>query len=279
MKKTVLLLIGAVMVFTSSCSADKDDEVKLTNKEKTIKLLESIPTKNDSMVENYVSDKQYTQHNANAKDGKAFFKEFVNLGLIKEAKVIRAFQDKNYVVAHVKYDFFGPQAAFDILRFENGKIVEHWDNLTPVTAANPSGHTQFDGPTNIKDLDKTDVNKTLVEQFVKDILVDGDMTKLAKYFDGDNYIQHNSLIADKLSGLGAALAAWAKQGIFMKYSKIHMVLGEGNFVLTVSEGTLAGEAKAFYDLFRIENGKIAEHWDVIENMPKEGSSKNTNGKF
>jgi len=279
MKRTVLLSLFA-MFLSVSCSAYKDDnKTQLSNKEKAIALLESLPTKNTSMVENYVSDKQYIQHNPNAEDGKDFFIGFVNQGFVKEAKVIRAIQDENYVVAHMKYDFFGPKAAFDILRFENGQVVEHWDNLTPVTKENPSGHTQFDGSKEIKDLDKTIENKEFVKQFVKDILVDGDMTKLTSYFDGDNYIQHNSLISDQLSGLGKALATWAEQGIFMKYNKIHMVLGEGNFVLTVSEGTLAGEAKAFYDLFRVENGKIAEHWDVIETMPAEGTSKNTNGKF
>lgn len=52
----------------------------------------------------------------------------------------------------------------------------------------------------------------LVQAFVDDILVNGRMGKLAGYFDGDNYIQHNPQIADKLSGLGAALQAMAKAG-------------------------------------------------------------------
>ena len=59
----------------------------------------------------------------------------------------------------------------------------------------------------------------------------------------------------------------AKQGIKMKYDKIDQVLGEGSFVLAVSEGTLAGEHSSFYDLFRVENGKIAEHWDTVETIP------------
>jgi predicted SnoaL-like aldol condensation-catalyzing enzyme len=36
---------------------------------------------------------------------------------------------------------------------------------------------------------------------------------------------------------------------------------------------------AFYDLFRVENGKIAEHWDVLETIPPETSWQNQNGKF
>ncbi len=51
------------------------------------------------------------------------------------------------------------------------------------------------------------------------------------------------------------------------YTKNHMILGEGNFVLTVSEGQFLGKQVSFYDLFRIESGKVVEHWDTIEEMP------------
>jgi predicted SnoaL-like aldol condensation-catalyzing enzyme len=65
----------------------------------------------------------------------------------------------------------------------------------------------------------------------------------------------------------------------MSYDRIHMVLGEGNFVLVVSEGHLAGAHTAFYDLFRVADGKIAEHWDVIQAIPPREEWKNDNGKF
>lgn len=49
----------------------------------------------------------------------------------------------------------------------------------------------FDAATEVKDPDKTEVNKTVVRNFVDDILINGKMEKLAGYFDSDNYIQHN----------------------------------------------------------------------------------------
>ena len=103
--------------------------------------------------------------------------------------------------------------------------------------------------------------------------------KTASYFDGDKYIQHNTAIADGLSGLGAALEAMAKQGIQMIYDRTHMVLAQGNFVLGVSEGTFGGVLTSYYDLWRIENGKIAEHWDVMETIADPSTWKNSNGKF
>ena len=71
----------------------------------------------------------------------------------------------------------------------------------------------------------------------------------------------------------------AAQGVTMKFDQIHKVLGEGNVVLTVSEGTFAGRHSAFYDLFRVQSGKIAEHWHTIETIPPQAEWKNTNGKF
>jgi len=131
----------------------------------------------------------------------------------------------------------------------------------------------------VTDLGKTEQNKALVRQFVDDNLVNGRMEQLAGYFDGDNYVQHNPQIGDGLSGLGAALEAIAAQSVTMKYDRIHRVLGEGNFVLVVSEGSFGGQHTSFYDLFQVENGKIAEHSDTFETIPTRENWKNDNGKF
>lgn len=252
----------------------------MENKQKVSALLKSIETGATDSMETINAEK-YIQHNLSIGDG------LEGLGAVLQqlppnstkVNTVRVFEDGDYVFAHTEYNFFGPKIGFDIFRFEDGKIVEHWDNLQETAGPNPSGHTMTDGATEITDLDKTEENKTLVRNFIEDILVNGNMEKLAGYFDGDNYIQHNPLIADQLSGLGNALAEWAKHGITMKYDKIHKVLGEGNFVLIVSEGHLAGKHNAFYDLFRVENGKLAEHWDTIEEIPAQENWKNNNGKF
>lgn len=289
MNKTLLSAAIILGVGFSACTnqsnsnsqTQKEEKMEISNKEKVIALLKSIETGEQEPV-GYINPDKYIQHNLGVADGLAGFGALLQQLPPNSAKVntIRAFQDGDYVFTHTDYNFFGPKIGFDIFRFEDGKIVEHWDNLqeTP-TSPNPSGHTMIDGATEIKDLDKTEANKTLVRNFVEDILVNGRMEKLAGYFDGDNYIQHNPQIPDLLSGLGATLEALGKQGIFLKYDKIHKVLGEGNFVLVVSEGYFGKDYNAFYDLFRVENGKIAEHWDVIEPIPAKVNWKNNNGKF
>ena len=253
---------------------------KLSNKQKTLAVLKSIETGDKNAVA-FINSTNYTQHNLAVADGLAGFGALLSHAPEGGFKVntVRAFQDEDYVFTQTTYDFFGPKIGFDIFRFENGQIVEHWDNLTAVLPKNASGHSQIDGAKAITDLDKTSANKTLVHNFVKDVLIDGKMEKLSNYFDGDKYIQHNPQIADGLSGLGTALEGMAKQGIAMVVTKTHKVLGQGNFVLAISEGTFAGKPTSYYDLFRVENNKIAEHWDVMETILKESDRKNTNGKF
>lgn len=169
--------------------------------------------------------------------------------------------------------------AFDIFRFDaDGRIAEHWDNLAAKAEPNPSGHTQTDGTLEKKLVD-SEATRKVVSGFVGDVLRGEDPDKLTSYFDGDTYIQHNTGIADGLSGLGAALDALAGQGIEMIYNKTYMVLADGNYGLAVSEGTFGGAHTSYYDLFRVENGKIAEHWDVMETIAEESTWQNRNGKF
>lgn len=250
-------------------------------KAQVVALLKSIETGESAPVA-VVNPAKYIQHNLAVGDGLEGFGAVLQALPKGSAKVntVRVFQDANFVFAHTAYNFFGPKIGFDIFRFEDGKIVEHWDNLqeTP-TQPNPGGRTMIDGPVASQDFDKTETNKKLVAAFVDDILVNGRMDRLAGYYDGDNYHQHNPQIGDGLSGLSAALQAMAKAGVTMKYHKIHQVLGEGNFVLVTSEGEFAGKSSAFYDLFRVQNGKIAEHWDTIETIPPRSEWKNANGKF
>jgi predicted SnoaL-like aldol condensation-catalyzing enzyme len=277
-------LLGAALLSacsTNSAITHQERIMSTSNKQQVVDLLKSIET-GDSKPVAYINPDKYIQHNLAVGDGLAGFGAVLQQ-LPKgsaRANTVRVFQDGDFVFAHTDYNFFGPKVGFDIFRFESGRIVEHWDNLQETPAApNPSGRTMLDGERSVTDLSRTEANKTLVRAFVDDILVNGRMDRLAGYFDGDNYLQHNPQIADKLSGLGAALQAMAKQGITMKYDRIHRVLGEGNFVLAVSEGQFAGRHSSFYDLFRVENNKIAEHWDVIETIPPRADWKNQNGKF
>ena len=197
------------------------------------------------------------------------------------AEYIRVIADDNIVAVHARYEGFGPDPVigFDVFRVEDGKIAEHWDNLITEQPLNPSGRSQIDGATEITDLDQTEANKALVEDFLTKSLIEHAEVNITDYISPVTYIQHNPMVADGLEGFGAFMAEMAQQGISMDYTKVHKVIGEGNFVLTMSEGTLGEDPTAFYDLFRVEDGLIVEHWDVIAPMPAADAAHNEAGKF
>ena len=262
------------------------EQTEQSNIDKALALINTFAS-GDTETARDLLDENYIQHNLAYGTGEDAFIGSVEYLASAETKTtvenIRVFEDGDYVFLQTVYNFAGAgeQVAFDIFRFdEDGEIAEHWDNLAMLaTEVNPSGHTQIDGTTEIMDLDKTEENRELVENFLYDVMQGNNPDKTADYFDGDTYIQHNTAIADGVSGLNEALTALAEQGIQMIYDETHMILAQGNFVLAVSEGSYGGEHTSYYDMWRVENGKIAEHWDVMETIADESTWQNQNGKF
>lgn len=255
--------------------------MELSKKEKVIALLNSFNTADQTSI-SYINPEKYIKHKLSVGDGLVGFREMLEHAPLHgfKAKVVRAFEDGDYVFTHTEYDFFGPKIGFDIFRFEEGLIVEHWDNLIDVYKRNPSGRTQSDGATDITDKERTTSNKAIIENFILDVLLNQQMEKLSTYINPRKYHQHNPAIADGLDGFEAAMKSFAEKGWVMEYDKVHMILGEGNFVLVVSEGKFGqGEHSAFYDLFRLEEGQIVEHWDVIASIPPKEDWEHEQGKF
>lgn len=270
----------------TALKAAHDERIwKMSKIEKAKELINTFATGDPDKAASLLAE-SYIQHNLAYGTGRDAFVESVEYlagaPVKTTVETVRAFEDGDKVFMHNLYNFAGAgdQVAFDIFRFDaEGQIAEHWDNLADVAAPNPSGHTQTDGPAEATSKDKTEANRALVEAFLIDVMQGKHPEKTPEYFDGDAYIQHNTAIADGLSGLGAALDAMAAQGIQMIYDTTHMVLAEGDFVLGVSEGTFGGAHTAYYDLWRVEDGKIAEHWDVMTTIPEASEWVNDNGKF
>jgi predicted SnoaL-like aldol condensation-catalyzing enzyme len=228
----------------------------------------------------------YIQHNPFIPTG---LEPFIGmLPILKEngttAENVRMFADGNYVFMHNIWHNAKPFGAdemvsFDIIRLDkNGNVAEHWDAMTAVVEETASGRSQTDGPVKPTDLDKTEENKALAVSLIEDVLMGKNPDKITEYISAEQYDQHNPGIKDGLNGIVEAVQYLTSQNNMFKYNKIHKVLGEGNFVLTVSEGEWNGANQVFYDLFRFENGKAVEHWDIIQEIPTEGLA-NENGMF
>jgi len=258
---------------------------KMTNKEIVGTFLGAV-IKNDPETMRRLANADYIQHNPFLPTGLEPFIQM--LPVLQEngttAENIRMFQDGNYVFMHNIWRNAKPFGAdemvsFDIIRIdENGKVAEHWDAMTPLVKETVNGRTQTDGPTDVRDLDKTEANKALAKALVEDVLMGKNPNKITDYISAETYHQHNPDIKDGLQGIVEAVEYLSSQNNMFQYTKIHKVLGQGNFVLTVSEGNWNNTNNVFYDLFRIENDKIVEHWDVIQPIPTEGLA-NDNGMF
>jgi predicted SnoaL-like aldol condensation-catalyzing enzyme len=250
-------------------------------KNQVLELLKSFQTHDPAPLA-FINPQKYIEHNLSVADGLAGLKARIETAPAGSLQVetLRIFEDGEFVFAQSIYRSGDcARVAFDIFRFEAGLIVEHWDNLqVQAPKASPSGHSMIDGPTNASELDKTEANKRVMQKYMDDLLA-GRKETFPTFFAGVRYIQHNPWVGDDLTGLIAGLTALAKEGKAVKYDKVHRILGEGDFVLVVAEGHFGPALTSFYDLYRIDDGKLAEHWDTLEAIPPASEWKNANGKF
>ena len=243
-------------------------------------MLKGIETGDPDSVA-VVNPDKYIQHNPQTHEGgeglAALFKRLSKTS--PRVNIVRIFADDDFVFGHTEYDFSTSRVGFEVFRFEGDQTVEHWDNIQSRQGPNLSGHSMVDGPTEVADLAKTEKNRELVTEFLDRVLIGRDLQKLPG-FVSNTYTEHNPMLSDGLSSLNAHLARQTNGGSpFIQYEEQHRILAEGNFVLSVCEGTRDGVHTSFYDLFRIENGVIVEHWDTTEAVPPPSEWKNENGKF
>ena len=122
-----------------------------------------------------------------------------------------------------------------------------------------------------------EANKKVVLDFYDKALNQKDFDAAAKYF-GPRYIQHNPGAPDGIEGFKAFIAM-RKEKFPNAKSDIKRAFAEGDFViLHVHSVREPGErGVAIVDIFRLDNGKIVEHWDVVQAIPEKLA--NDNGMF
>ena len=118
-------------------------------------------------------------------------------------------------------------------------------------------------------------NKELVKKAITEIFVNKDITAIDRYFDRD-YVQHNPRFPNGAEGLKAAIQNLKTE---IKYES-GLVVEEAEFVMI--HGRYEGWGpKAFIavDIFKVKNGKLVEHWDVLQEEVPADKSANGNDMF
>ena len=233
-------------------------------------------------VKEYSGDR-YTQHSTGVPDGvegfAEFFQGFLERTNDRDIRVIRAIEDGNYVFVHVYQDIDKGSAKWvttDLFDTDgNDKLIEHWDVIAEYKELEDtvSGNDMVLGDFQLKDLDKTEENKALIRSFIVDVFQNSNHDAVEEYVSSQQYIQHNPSVPDGIEAVKQFLATQD-----FSYDFVFKVIGQGDHVVSYSKATFSGQELAVFDVFRIENGKIVEHWDNMESIPPRTEWANS-GKF
>jgi len=132
----------------------------------------------------------------------------------------------------------------------------------------------FAGPMSQGVANKEELNKKVVLEFY-DLAINQKKAEALDRFFGGRYTQHNPMAADGPEGLKGFIA-YMKERTPKAKTRIKKVFADGDYVVLhvhfKSEPSARGQA--IVDIFKLENGKVVEHWDVIQDIPEKAANKN-----
>ena len=243
--------------------------------------LKGIRDGNIDVVDTYTGDR-YTQHSTGMIDGadgfKEFFKGFLERSHKRDIRVVRAIEDGRNVFLHVYQDIDDGKAMWVTTDMfdtdEQDRMIEHWDVISAYKPANEtaSGNDMVLGDFEIKDLDKTEENKEIVKNLINNVFQNGNYDEIDQYIHKD-YIQHAAHLPNGIEPIKKLLA---EKDVY--YDFIFKIIGQGDHVVSYSKIVIEGNEFAGFDIFRLENGMIVEHWDNKEPIPSRSELTNS-GKF
>lgn len=224
---------------------------------------------------------RYTQHSTGVGDGVegflAFFEPFVARNPKRDIRILRSFEDGPWVFCSA-YQSLNDGAAewvtMDMFYTDaQGLILEHWDTIAAYAAQTVSGEDMVGGRAEVDMAADTEANKARVLEFTKQVRQEGDLAKLT-HFVAEDLIQHSGPIA----GGRAGLATWLASEEAGHYEMLFHTMGQGDFVVTYGKRHACGKDIAVFDLYRLSEGMIVEHWMNAEEIAPRDTWGNS-GKF
>jgi predicted SnoaL-like aldol condensation-catalyzing enzyme len=256
------------------------------NKGMAVHVLKRLFEDGDLSVADRYIRRDYIQHNPNAADGTEPLKEFVRGETARnpdlQYNVARVLAEGDMVLVHgnvVNQPGTRGIALVDMFRIQDGMIAEHWDILQDVPETTANGNDMFGtvseprtnepGPR-----EQTQASKDLAVRYFDRLMVEKDPG--AVEYLAPEYHQHNPTIPSGSAGLREMFGAFFQQTPTLIVER-HRVIAEGNIVAIHARYRLNPEdrGQSVVDIFRVLNGKIVEHWDVIQAVPETSANDNT----
>lgn len=224
---------------------------------------------------------RYTQHSTGVADGVegflAFFEPFVQRNPKREIEIVRILEDGPWVFCNAYQSLNDGAARWVTMDLfftgPEGLILEHWDTIAPYVEKTASGADMVAGTREIDASADTAASKSLVLEFTKQVLQEGGFDKLPDFLDHD-IIQHGAKIGAGQTGF----ADWLNSDAAGSYEMLFQLMGQGDFVVTYGKRHAGGKDIAVFDLYRVAQGKIVEHWMNEEEISPREAWGNS-GKF
>jgi predicted SnoaL-like aldol condensation-catalyzing enzyme len=139
--------------------------------------------------------------------------------------------------------------------------------VAALTAFAPAAHAA--------DVGQMEENKKVVAEFYELALNQKNFDAATKFL-GPRYIQHNPSAADGPEGLKAYIA-FLREKFPDSHSEVKHLFADGDYVIqhVHSVRTPGSRGSAIINIFKLENGKIVEHWDAIQEIPEKSANSNT----
>lgn len=224
---------------------------------------------------------RYTQHSTGVGDGAEgfleFFEPFVERNPKRDIEIVRIFEDGRWVFCNAYQSLNDGQAQWVTMDMfytdAEGLILEHWDTIAPFVVDTASGEDMVRGAVEADDAANTDASKDLVLEYTKQVLQEGNHEKLAAFL-APHLIQR----APSIAAGHAGLKAWLSSEDAGSYEMMFQLLGRGDLVVTYGKRHTRGKDIAVFDLYRVADGLIVEHWMNEEEIgPRENWGNS--GKF
>ena len=224
---------------------------------------------------------RYTQHSTGVADGAegflSFFEPFLERNPVRDIQIRRIFQDGPWVFCHA-YQSLNDGAAkwvtMDLFYTDlNGLILEHWDTIAPFVAQTASGMGSAGGTCIIDNMADTNENKSIVLEYTKQVRQQREFGAISRFVTATP-TQHSPGIAAGRD----ALCDWHASDEAGQYQMLFSLVGQGDFVATYGKRHARGAEIAAFDLYRLQDGKIVEHWMNEEAIGPKDTWGNS-GKF